>query len=329
MVNITERQKRYLLIITQEYIATGRPVGSSHLINKYKLNTSSATIRNEMAALEKSGFLEKAHTSSGRLPSAKGFTLYANEMKDSNVSKNIKEKLNTIFAKRIMDIDQVLEEAAEAVSEIAELTLVTNSNEGRELLKSIQFVPLNDTNATIVLVSSSGRVESKLITTTNKIEMKDIRISIRILKDRLIDTPIHELAIKTEALTSLIASEIKNYEFVIQKMISKVFDFHTKRTSRVYGRTNLMKKDEFSDPKKLIKIIERLEETSIWESIEAQATDEDETLKISISDSQALISKKFVVNDVSKEISIVGSERMDYEKAVPILKYIDELVQGK
>ncbi len=329
MNTITERQKKYLLLITQDYISTGEPVGSSHLINKFDLSTSPATIRNEMVALEKAGFLEKNHASSGRIPSSKGFRFYANQMKEVNVSKNIKNKLETIFAKRTMNIDQVLEEAVEAISDISDLTLVTKSNTSSELLKSIQYVPLNDENATVVLVTSTGKVESKLITVKGNLKLEDVRIAVRILKDRLINTPLNQLASKTESLSSLIADQVKNYESVVQEMILKVFDFHTKQNSRVYGRTNIMKHSEFTNPKKLMKIIERLEENSIWESIEAQAEDEDETLKIMITEDQALISKQIKADGVSKEISIVGSERMNYEQAVPILKYIEELVKGK
>ncbi|MCP4336942.1 MAG: heat-inducible transcriptional repressor HrcA [Mycoplasma sp.] len=329
MSSITDRQKKYLLLVAQDYISTGNPVGSSYLIKKFKLSTSSATVRNELLFLEKAGFLEKTHTSSGRVPSAKGFKFYANEMKEKNISKDIKLKLHSIFAKRTMNIDQVIEEAAEAISAISNLTLVTNSNTGNELLKSLQYVPLNETNATIVLVSSSGKVESKLITVNSKVELDDIRIAIRILKDRLINTPLKNLATKMESLAPIISDQVKNYEIVVQKMIIKVFDFHTKQTSRVYGRTNIMKQEKFADPIKFMKIMDRLEDTSIWESIEAQSEDEDDTLRIAITEDQALISKKIETDSFSKEISIVGSERMNYDQALPILKYIEELVKGK
>ncbi len=328
MTNLTSRQSKYLILITQEYIATGSPVGSSHLIKRFQLETSSATIRNEMAILEKGGFLEKAHTSSGRIPSEKGFTYYAQKMKEEDLSDDIKVKLRDIFAKRTVAIDTVLEEAAEAISSITNLTLVTKSDQIDELLKSIQFVPLNEKNATIIVVTSSGRVESKLISVESKVQLEDVRIAVRILKDRLIDTPLKNLASKTETLSNLIAKEIKNYEFVIQQMVSKVFDFHTKKSSNVYGRTNIIKHQQFHDPKKLLSIMEQLEKTSIWESIEKQAEDDDQTLKISIQNDQALISKKITINNSTKEISIVGSDRMQYEQALPILNYLEELVKG-
>ncbi len=328
MDKLTKRQEEYLLLITREYIASGIPVGSASLIKEFGLSVSPATVRNEMAALEKKGFLEKCHTSSGRIPSSKGFLLYANHSKNNNVSEDIKNRLKIIFAKRTIGIDQVLEEAAEAISTITDLTLVTKSDASDELCKSLQFVPLNEQNATIVIVTSTGRVESKLVSVKNGAQLEDIRIAIRVLKDRLVNTPMKHLAIKTETLTSIVSKEVKDFEFVIQEMITKVFDFHTKQTSHVYGRTNIIKSPEFTDRKKLINIMEKLENKSIWESIEDQTDKEDETLKISILDNQALISKKIQMGSGSMEVSIVGPDRVDYEKALPILKLLDELVNG-
>ncbi|CAM9136804.1 heat-inducible transcriptional repressor HrcA [Mycoplasma marinum] len=329
MNKLTKRQQEYLLLITKEYISSGTPVGSSSLITKFDLNVSPATVRNEMATLEKEGFLEKCHTSSGRIPSSQGFMFYARMSKHGGVSSDIEKKLKIIFAKRTMGIEQVLEEAVEAISTITDLTLVTKSDESDELCKSIQFVPLNEQNATIVIVTSTGRVESKLVSVKNGAQLSDVRIAVRILKDRLFNTPLKSLAIKTETLSQFIADEIKDYEFVIQEMITKVFDFHTKQTSHVYGRTNIIKKPEFRDPEKLFKIMERLENKSIWESIEEQADDDDQSLKISITDSQALISKKIKVGKGTTEISIIGPNRVDYDKALPILSLLDELVNGE
>ena len=77
---LDDRKKKVLQAIVEEYINTAEPVSSNALITKYNLNCSSATIRNEMADLEKSGLLDKMHTSSGRVPSAKGYRYYVDEL---------------------------------------------------------------------------------------------------------------------------------------------------------------------------------------------------------------------------------------------------------
>ena len=82
---LNDRKKRVLQAIVEEYVNTAEPVSSSSLVNNYGLDFSSATIRNEMAELEKMGFLDKTHTSSGRIPSEKGYHYYVETiMKERN-----------------------------------------------------------------------------------------------------------------------------------------------------------------------------------------------------------------------------------------------------
>ena len=97
---LDERKRKVLQAIVEEYINTAEPVSSNALLNKYDIQCSSATIRNEMADLEKRGLLDKVHTSSGRIPSAKGYRYYVDELlKDDNISleevKYISDKLET------------------------------------------------------------------------------------------------------------------------------------------------------------------------------------------------------------------------------------------
>jgi len=254
---MTKRQKEYLKLIIESYIADGNPVASASLIKESNLSVSSATVRNEMNTLEKEGFLEKSHTSSGRIPSTKGYEYYAKELTDKT-NKALQKKLEDIFARRRVSIDFTLDEAANAISELAGLTLVTTSSEVDELLKSIQLTPLNDEAATIVLVTSAGRVESKFIEIGKTVSIEDVRIAIRLFKERLIDTPLRELSARVDALAPILAKSVKNYEEVIQAFIGKVFDFHNRITNKVYGNNQLIKTEEIKreDLANLIQLIE-------------------------------------------------------------------------
>ena len=321
---MTTRQKKYLKLIVDSYIGDGVPVASVHLLKKYNLDVSSATVRNEMNILEKNGFLEKSHTSSGRIPTTIGYEYYAKHIKDkSNI--RLKQKLEDIFARRNVSIDFTLEEAANAISNLAGLTLVTTSSEINELLKSIQLTPLNETAATIVLVTSSGRVESKLIEFNNMVKINDVRIAIRLFKERLVDSPLRELSARVDALAPILAQSVKNYEALIKAFINKVFDFHNRITNKVYGNNELIKKEGIKR-EDLANLVNMIEHKSIWSSIEGKL-DEDETMKIEIRpNNTSFISKKIEYGNISKEVSIVGSNRMNYSEAKQILKFLAHLL---
>ena len=101
---LDDRKKKVLQAIVEEYINTAEPVSSNALTVNHGLNYSSATIRNEMADLEKAGYLDKTHTSSGRIPSEKGYRYYVDELlKDDDISleeiKYISDKLETKVTK--------------------------------------------------------------------------------------------------------------------------------------------------------------------------------------------------------------------------------------
>lgn len=97
---LNDRKKEILQAIIEEYIETADPVSSKAIVEKYKIDCSSATVRNEMAELEKKGYLDKPHTSAGRVPSAKGYRFYVDELiKEDSLSLEeiiyIQSKLQT------------------------------------------------------------------------------------------------------------------------------------------------------------------------------------------------------------------------------------------
>ena len=82
MNELTERQKTLLLLIIRDHIESAQPIGSKRLADHYHLNLSSATIRNEMAALTEMGYLRQPHTSAGRVPTEEGYRIFVSQMID-------------------------------------------------------------------------------------------------------------------------------------------------------------------------------------------------------------------------------------------------------
>ncbi len=323
---MTTRQREYLKFSIESYIEDGIPVASSHLIKKYGLNISSATVRNEMNTLEEEGFLEKAHTSSGRIPTIKGYDFFARKL-STKTNLAIEEKVKDVFAKRRVSIDVTLDNAASAISEIAGLTLVTSSSDSEETLKSIQLTPLDKNRAMIVMVTSSGTVESKLIEFNDHVNGDDVRVAVRLFKERLVDSRLRDLSLKIDALAPMLAKVVKNFEELIQTFVTSIFDFHKRITNNVYGNSNLIQSEKIKreDVAKLINLIEN---KSVWSSIEGKM-DEDENIKIDIrKDNISIISKKLITENGSKEISIVGSNRMDYSDAKQAIRVLENILKG-
>lgn len=321
---MNQKHKEILLKIVELYIENGLPVSSKQLIKEYNLDVSSATIRNVMSKLEFEGFLEKTHVSSGRIPSNIGYKFFA-EHSETKQNEILEIKLRDIFSKRHLSIDSTLDEAARAINQIIGLTLVTSTNIDTETLKSIQFVEIADPNAaTIVLVTSSGNVTSKIIQIENmSMNLNDIKVAIRLFKERLLDTPLKDLSKKALTLKQILSKSIKNYEIVLQTFVGNVFEFEIK--NHIYGKSHIIK-HEGIDRESLLKILELIEHHSIWNIIEGKIGEE-ETLKIDVrSDNVSLISKKIVLNKTTKEISVIGSNRMDYKSAKSAINLLENFL---
>lgn len=324
MTNIlNDKGMEYFKIIVEEYIATGNPVSSKQLIQNGDLNVSSATIRNVMAKLEESGLLTKEHISSGRIPTAKGFDYYAHNLSD-DIDQKLQSKIEDLFAKRRLSIDRTIDQALKMISEAYDLTLVASTDNSAELLKSIQLVPISKAQGTIIIVSSYGNVWSKIIEAQDE-NIDDIRIAIRLFKERLVDTPLLELTQKTKQLAPIFSKIVKNYEGILKNICENVFQFEHISQNKIYNKSNIILSRDISR-EDLSKLIEMIESTSIWKTIENK-TDDDESIKIEIRGDSSLISRRIQNDSKIKEISVVGPKRINYSQAKTALNTIGKLLE--
>ena len=173
---LDDRKKKVLQAIVEEYINTAEPVSSNALTNNYGLNYSSATIRNEMADLEKKGYLDKTHTSSGRIPSEKGYRYYVDElMKDDDISleeiKYISSKLET----KVNEIEELTKIAANTISEVTHYTTLSiGPKNDEQIIEEIKFVPLGQRMIMAVILTESGLVKETIIKFDEDITEKQV-----------------------------------------------------------------------------------------------------------------------------------------------------------
>lgn len=322
-----------LKYIIDEYISSSKPVGSVYLIEKYKLNISSATVRNIMALLEKENLIEKSHTSSGRIPTSKGYEYYAkNLIKDEN-DEEILIKIKHIFEQRKLSIDIIIDEAVSIISEASKMTVITSEEQIEERLKSLTLTPINECVAIIVLITSSGRVDSKELRLSKNLNLNDLKIAIRIFQERLQNTKLIDISHSIELLKPILKKHIKNYEELIETLVTNIFvSYKNISKNKVFGKQHLIKSSDIKR-QELANIIELIENQSIWESIDNKNHLED-NLKLEILPSNtSIFSKRLTIKNKVKDISVVGPKRMDYSKAKNILniieRYTKEILENK
>ncbi|MBQ3863275.1 MAG: heat-inducible transcription repressor HrcA, partial [Schwartzia sp.] len=160
-----ERKQRILQAIVQDYIESAEPVGSRTIARRHDLGVSPATIRNEMADLEMLGYLEHIHTSSGRIPSSKGYRFYVDDLLPSKpLDEEEKALIDKWYMERVRRIDEVFQETARIISHVTKnVSLVLAPQMTQAAFRCLQFLPLDDRRAIAVLMTDAGFIENKIV----------------------------------------------------------------------------------------------------------------------------------------------------------------------
>ena len=322
------RSDTILKYIVEYFIKNAQPLGSQTLIEEYHLPFSSATIRNEMFALEKMGYIEKTHSSSGRVPSSKGYKYYCEHLRDKTVDESLKNSLQVVLEQKIRSVEEVIKESCEILSHMTNLvSVVTGSTENVERLANVQLIQISDNTLTAVFVTDKGYVENKTFIVSSSIKASEVVECVKILNDRLKGTPVNELVEKVEALKPILNDYVVSHDIVYQALLETFIRFAGDRLS-LYGREELFNQPEFkNDAEKLQEVFKLLNDKSVFKEVNEQAQKE-EKVHVNIGETNpdvSMVTTKFKIGDGEEStITLLGPTRMDYDKVLSALEYISE-----
>ena len=322
------RRDTILKLIVEHFIKTAQPVGSQTLLDEYGLSCSSATIRNEMNALEKEGMLEKPHTSAGRIPSKEGYRYYVEHLRDDRVDSRVKMALAGVLEKRMQSVEEVIERSCEILSSMTNLaSVVLGPKASNEHLISVQIIPLTETTATAVFVTDQGYVENKTFVIEEGVTVEDVTKTVTLLNDRLKGTPVIDLVDKMKAMRPALTDYVVGHDVVYQALLEAFVRFAGERMN-LYGKKGLLEQPEFAeDAKKLRKLLELIDDPkALREAMEGGEDGGPIQFHIAGEDDDlAVVSAEVhVPGGKSTSISLLGPTRMDYESAVGMLRYVTE-----
>lgn len=165
IINITDRQRQILKLIVQEYVASGRPVGSKTLTERYNVGVSSATIRNEMVELEQSGFLQQLHTSGGRVPTDQGYRYFVHHLMGApELPSGDQIMIRHQFRQVEVQLDQWIDFAASVLAETAgAVSIVTAPRMVVARLRHFELISLQPQLALLILVTQESAVRQMML----------------------------------------------------------------------------------------------------------------------------------------------------------------------
>ena len=314
---LDDRKKRILQAIVDEYVNTAEPVSSGSISKKKGLEYSSATIRNEMSELEKGGYLEKTHTSSGRIPSVKGYRLYVDELlKEDNISMEeityIRDKLQ-IKASQIEDLIKI---ATNTLSEVTHYTTVAiGPKVTKQIIKEIKFILLGNRMLMAVILTNTGMIKETIINFEEDIYEDQIETINLLFNSKLQGKPLEQI---NEPIDEYIFSEMESSANMIRaiinqlnKVINEESKLYLEGTNKSFDLPELRKAET---AKNFINILENKAEVvdllnnEISKDINVYIGEElnDESLK-----DFSIVTLKGDDNDIGT-IGIIGPKRMNY-----------------
>ena len=330
---ITNRQIQILVAIVEEYVKTNEPVGSVTLTKREDMNYSSATIRNDMATLEDLGYLEKTHTSSGRIPSEKGYRLYVEEVMKRKHDEESYPIIDEIFNRPNITRSEAINESMNLVTDLTNYaSIVLGKTAFNSRIKKIQFIELKNPFALIVMVTDQGHVESKRIRIPEGFKYSDIEKVIMALDETLHNVLLSDIdqVIRQGNFNEKLNYYMDYHEELVLACI-EVFKEMASDKYQLTGKYNIMSQPEFQDVEKAKEFLDAIEKKEIMRVVSS----DNRGITIRIGQENELkflkdctvITVPYEANDGTVgAISVFGPTRMEYSKVISLLEYIAKYI---
>ncbi|MCM3761528.1 heat-inducible transcriptional repressor HrcA [Alkalihalobacillus oceani] len=329
---LTERQLLILHAIVDDYIRSAEPVGSRSISKREDITFSPATIRNDMADLEELGFLEKPHSSAGRIPSQKGYRYYVDHLlQPHRLTADERLDIRSIFSDRIQELEEVIQHSARILSNMTSyISLVLGPEMFEATLKNIQIIPLSKGSAILILVTDTGHVENQTISVPESIDASDLERTVNILNERLVGVPLYQLRHKLKSeVGHVLRAHIQNYRQIIGMLLPSV---DLEKTEKIFysGKTNLLMQPEFRDIEKVRILLNMLEEDEKMNQIlrtphagiQVKIGQEN---KLEAFDNCSLITASYSIGGKHMgTIGILGPTRMEYRRVIGVLDTVSK-----
>ncbi len=340
-MKMSDRKKKILQIVVDEYINTAVPVSSKSITEKHLNDVSSATVRNELASLEELGYLTQFHTSGGRVPSPQAYRFYIEElMEKGSLSEKDLDYIEKSFQSRSYDVEHLIKNVSKVISDLTDYTSVAISpHADAETLKSLALLPCGDGKALLVIMTSERILRDSFIDIPENMTDEDLEGASKIIS-KLFEGK--ELAAIREVEESVLA-DFGQYRQVMSEVIAALKEYSRPRDEDVVltGAEKIFKHPEYEDienVKNFLSVISSKDRLA--DIIEGENNEIQINVKIGSCEDKDMPSDCSVVTATylagGKNLGtygVIGPIRMDYPKVITVLenvgKALEELANSK
>lgn len=322
---LSDRRQRVLAALIEEYIAHATPVGSRTLTERYHLGVSSATVRNDLSALEDAGYITQPHTSAGRVPTDAGYRAFVDELLDSDLVKEEHPHEDVVDELRssATELDVLMEQTSAALTRLTDcLSVVVAPSVVSSHLRQLSLISLSDRRALAVVVSEDGRVVNRQMSFNEDVLPDDLARVQNLLNAVFVGKAPAEIKSSFDAKT-VEALRDPLVKFVLEELVDCLHERSDLRSHRV-GMSSLLRMPEFSTAQALLPIIQVLEDDTVLLHVLDDVYDPASPFMVRIGHENAsadlrgvsVVASQYGRGEGAGIVAVIGPTRMDYSKVI-------------
>jgi heat-inducible transcriptional repressor len=336
MTDLTERQRLILNLVVRAYTETAQPVGSKNLVEKYHLDLSSATIRNELAALTESGYLRQPHTSAGRVPTEEGYRYFVmHVVYQSDLPSAARDTISHQFYQARQDVEQWMPLAASILAHQSRAaSLITAPHAERARYKHLELISTQGRQVLMVLVLTGGEVSQQLLTLAEPVLQPQLSAA----ADRLNLI----CAAKTTEEIAALGPRSDTLEKDILTLVLQEMNRGDQRVSgEIYldGLTNVLSEPEFLESDDARRAIRLFEERSLLQDLLTRTMGNSSVGGVQVviggegkweelKQCSVVLARYGIPGQATGTLGVFGPMRMPYTRTIPTVRFMADLLSG-
>jgi heat-inducible transcriptional repressor len=339
-VGIEERKLEVLRAIVEDYISTNEPVGSKTLVDRHNLGVSSATIRNDMAALEEEGLIAQPHTSAGRVPTDAGYRVFVDRLTEIKPLSSAEKRAIAAFLDGAVDLDDVLHRAVRALAQLTRnVAVVQYPTLARSRIRHVELVMVSTTRLMLVLITDTGRVEQRLVDLAAPVTDEDVSDLRATLNAKLRDRTLSETPEIVSDLPDQVGPKLRGLLATLSSVLLEVLVEPTSDRIVMGGTANLSQ--QTVDFPAIRPVLEALEEQVVLLRLLDQSVSSSKVLVRIGNETQveglsaaSVVSTGYGLHGSAVgAVGVLGPRRMDYAhtmaRVAAVARYVGNLLEDR
>ena len=334
-MKLSDRKKKILQLVVDDYISTAQPVSSKSITEKYMPDISSATVRSELSALEEMGYLTQLHTSSGRVPSAEAYKLYVTELMDkAKLTQKEIRMIRETFSSQADNLEEVVKNAVKVISDLTDYTSIALcSHCDKDTIVNIKIFRYKKDTALLLIVTEQTLIRDRFISIPESMTDEQIENANNLLNRIFVGKQFEEVV----SVSRELEEEFLSYREIFESVIDAIEYYITDEDDVILeGQDKILNNPEYED---IEKVRNFLSVVASKDKLAGILSDGGEDVEISIKigkeagkdvpDDCSVVTATYSAGGVKMgTYGVIGPRRMDYQRVISVLESVGSILEA-